>query len=206
MAIHIDFKSYTGTRAGESHDHAQIVLALEGGMELEANGKGAKLDSTYGAFLAPGVSHSQAANGQNKFLVLNCDWRELDAPLAERLADRIFLRLSPAAQHLIGFAEESRRGNIPLDAISSQWTQLLLTSLAAKPERQHDSRLEKLAMLVEPALDFPWTVEEMAQCIGLSASRLHALFQDELATPRRNGWRGCVYPRPGTGWPLRISP
>ncbi|MEN3929917.1 AraC family transcriptional regulator [Microvirga sp. W0021] len=178
MGIQLNFKSYKGIRLSETHPFAQIVLALEGGLELEANGKGGRLDKGQGAFIAPGIRHSQQARDNNRFLVLDCDWSAIDAPLAEHLAQHIFISISPATRQLIGFAEAlQQEETLPFDTLSSQWTQLLMTSLAGSVPY---SRLARLATRIEASLDQPWTVQDMAEYACLSPSRLHAVFKTEL--------------------------
>ena len=182
MEPHIDIISYQGIRPKESHSHAQLVLAIEGGMEIEIDGKAGTLDAHCGAFVASGVTHSQLAHRGNKFLVLNCDGTSLDAPLVAYLGERTFLPVSPATKQLIDYADNARQEGIPFDVLSCHWTQLLLGSLASHRLCIPRSGLFKLAALVEKSLDYPWTVREMADNAGLSVSRLHAVFQEEWNT------------------------
>ena len=185
MDTRIDFKTYQGGRPPEAHGHAQMVLALEGGMELEAAGRAEKLDSGRAVFLAPGLVHSQQALSRNRFLVLDCPWDALDSPLAEHLAERVFLDVPPAARHLLAFAEAAQMDRLGLAALSGPWLQLLAASLAVRPFCLPKSRIARLSARVEAALDYPWTVEKMAENAGVSPSRLHAVFQAELGqTPQ----------------------
>lgn len=182
MEIRIDFTRYRGILPQESHAHSQLVLALEGGMEIEIAGKAGNLDQRCGVFVPSGFVHSQDAHKKNQFLVLNCDENVFGAPLADYLADTIFLPVSPAAKQLIDFAEKARQEQIFSDALSSHWAHLLIGSLAPHTLGASRSRLAKLAAIVEKSLDHPWSVQEMADKAGLSASRLHAVFQAEWST------------------------
>ena len=185
MDIHIDFTCYSGVCSKESHPHSQLVLAMEGDMEIEIGGKADRLDENRGAFVPQGVIHSQLACRKNKFLVLNCDKNAFDGFLMEQLAERVFLPVSPAVRQLIGFVEKAGQECIPFDAVSGHWAQLLIGSLVAHPLCMPGSKLSKLAALVEKSLDHPWTVQEMAGRAGLSTSRLHAVFQAEWNTTPR---------------------
>lgn len=108
MSIRIDFLSYEGERNNERHPHAQFVLPIAGELEISIGGAEGRLTPSCAAFVAPGVPHSQLATVSNAFLIVNCDLAECGVPAAEQLAEQIFLPVSEATRHLIGFAELSR--------------------------------------------------------------------------------------------------
>lgn len=180
--IHIDFISYSGERPRESHLHAQILLATEGGMDIEIAGRTERLSEGLGAFVPPGVPHSQLAEKHNNFLLLNCAQTAFDSPLTQNLANRVFFPISPPVRQLINYAIEAKQSGLPLAPLAEHWMQLLLGSFIPHSPACIDSRLMKLARLVESSLDSPWTVEEMARHVSLSPSRLHALFQEKMNT------------------------
>lgn len=183
--MRLDFKNYLGIRPDEIHPHAQFVLALEGAMEMEVAGRAARLHSDYCAFVPTGVLHSQLAEKESRFLVVNCAESDVGLPLAAHLAGRIFLPVGPAARQLLAFAESARQQNLPLETLSAHWARLLVASLAPQALAAVDSRLAKLILSVENSLDLPWTVPAMADKAGLSQSRLYALFQEKFkSTPQ----------------------
>ena len=108
MSIRIDFLSYEGERNNERHPHAQFVLPIAGELEISIGGAEGRLTPSCAAFVAPGVPHSQLATVSNAFLIVTCDLAECGVPAAEQLAEQIFLPVSEATRHLIGFAELSR--------------------------------------------------------------------------------------------------
>ena len=183
MSIHIDFLSYDGERNNERHPHAQFVLPIAGELRIDIGGAEGMLDPSRAAFVAPGVRHSQLATGSNRFLIVNCDPAECGVPVAERLAEQlaeqVFLPVSEAMRHLIGFANLSR-DRFALPGMPQCWMPLLIDSIFGHERRT--SRLDELAERIEADLSAPWTVEEMARRIGLSPSRLHALFRSEWGT------------------------
>lgn len=179
MSIHIDFLSYDGERNNERHPHAQFVLPIAGELRIDIGGAEGMLDPSRAAFVAPGVRHSQLATGSNRFLIVNCDPAECGVPVAERLAEQVFLPVSEAMRHLIGFANLSR-DRFALPGMPQCWMPLLIDSIFGHERRT--SRLDELAERIEADLSAPWTVEEMARRIGLSPSRLHALFHSEWGT------------------------
>lgn len=179
MSIHIDFLSYDGERNNERHPHAQFVLPIAGELRIDIGGAEGMLDPSRAAFVAPSVRHSQLATGSNRFLIVNCDPAECGVPVAERLAEQVFLPVSEAMRHLIGFANLSR-DRFALPGMPQCWMPLLIDSIFGHERRT--SRLDELAERIEADLSAPWTVEEMARRIGLSPSRLHALFRSEWGT------------------------
>lgn len=181
MDIRIDFLTFSGVRPLETHRYSQFLIAMEGGMEIEIAGRASKLDEGLGAFVAPGVPHTQLADRHNRFIRLNCDPGAFDSPMFEYLANRVFLPVSPPVQHLLRYATEAQREGLPLAALSEHWTRLLVRSIVPCPGPP-DSRLAKLAALVEASPDAPWTVQEMARRAAVSPSRLYALFQEKLRT------------------------
>ena len=128
MSIHIDFLSYDGERNNERHPHAQFVLPIAGELRIDIGGAEGMLDPSRAAFVAPGVRHSQLATGSNRFLIVNCDPAECGVPVAERLAEQMFLPVSEAMRHLIGFANLSR-DRFALPGMPQCWMPLLIDSI-----------------------------------------------------------------------------
>ena len=217
MSIRIDFLSYEGERNNERHPHAQFVLPIAGELEISIGGAEGRLTPSCAAFVAPGVPHSQLATVSNAFLIVNCDLAECGVPAAEQLAEQIFLPVSEATRHLIGFAELSR-DRFSQPGTTQCWMPLLLNSFLERPVCR-PSRLAVLERLIDAHPGAPWTVGEMARRIGISPSRLHALSRSEwglspqawLAERRighvRNGWRNRICRlriwRCGPGTPIK---
>ena len=153
MSIRIDFLSYEGERNNERHPHAQFVLPIAGELEISIGGAEGRLTPSCAAFVAPGV------------------------PAAEQLAEQIFLPVSEATRHLIGFAELSR-DRFSQPGTTQCWMPLLLNSFLERPVCR-PSRLAVLERLIDAHPGAPWTVGEMARRIGISPSRLHALSRSE---------------------------
>ena len=171
MSIRIDFLSYEGERNHERHPHAQVVLPIAGELEISIGGAEGRLTPSCAAFVAPGVPHSQLATVSNAFLIVNCDLAECGVPAAEQLAEQIFLPVSEATRHLIGFAELSR-DSFSQPGTTQCWMPLLLNSFLERPVCR-PSRLAVLERLIDAHPGAPWTVGEMARRIGISPSRLH---------------------------------
>ncbi|MEA1652659.1 AraC family transcriptional regulator [Nitrospirillum sp. BR 11164] len=184
---HLSFRRYRPAGFCHTHDHAQIVLPCQGILEMEVGGRGGRVDAAVAAFVPPGEVHCQRAEGDNRFLIVDCAGGEgagaPDERMLERLGRRTFLPLTPAVRRLLDFitltAGPADGGGRTLDGLARHWTPLLLDTLMAEPARPA-SRLHALLARLEAAPERPWTVESMARAAGLSASRLHALFREEL--------------------------
>ncbi|WP_308776670.1 AraC family transcriptional regulator [uncultured Bilophila sp.] len=177
MSIRIDFLSYEGERNNERHPHAQFVLPIAGELEISIGGAEGRLTPSCAAFVAPGVPHSQLATSSNAFLIVNCDLAECGVPTAEQLAGQVFLPVSGATRHLIGFAEQSKE-RFSQPGTAQCWMPLLLNSFLERPACR-PSRLAVLTGLIDARPGEAWPVSEMARRIGVSPSRLHALFRSE---------------------------
>jgi len=185
--MEFNLMSYVGILPEATHDHAQIVLAIEGSLEIEISGKGSKLDCTNCAFVPAGTVHSQLAGRKNKFLVVNCHENELENPLVENLAERVFLRVPPTVQPLVDFVVAAQAEGMAAESFHNHWGQLFVNALAASLGPLPQSRLARCIATVDASLAHPWTVQEMAKIVGLSPSRFHSVFFEKMKkTPQ--GW------------------
>lgn len=146
MAIELWIRSYGPNGFLHNHQFAQLVLPLQGTLDIELEGRGALLDHTRAAYVAPGVRHDQISAEPNRFLIV-----DIPAHLDELPR---FPRISAAAARLV--QRMARTG-------AALWTPLLVDALQDEPNHS-------------------WTVGEMAERVGLSPSRLHTVFRQELDT------------------------
>ena len=200
MSIRIDFLSYEGERNNERHPHAQFVLPIAGELEISIGGAEGRLTPSCAAFVAPGVPHSQLATVSNAFLIVNCDLAECGVPAAEQLAEQIFLPVSEATRHLIGFAELSR-DSFSQPGTTQCWMPLLLNSFLERPVCR-PSRLAVLERLIDAHPGAPW-----AKWPGAAASARAGCTRCPApngASARRHGWPNAVSATCGNGWRNRI--
>jgi AraC-like DNA-binding protein len=178
----LTFRTYGGDGVLHRHEHVQIVLPMQGEMEIEVDGRAGKLDIARAAFVAPDTSHVQSASGKNRFLILDCDLADIGEDDAERLRLQTFLPIPAAVRRLLDFIDLSIGADRPVgqlpDTVARHCTPLLLDALAAMPQRA--SRLQALLRRIEAAPGRLWTAAAMARVANLSVSRLHALFKAEL--------------------------
>jgi AraC-like DNA-binding protein len=182
----LTLRSYDDAPLSHSHDHHQLVLALEGRLEMEVAGRGGLVDAAALVVVAGGETHSCRASGRNRFLVL--DWEEDDAAddLAARFVDaarrRPFVGLDPALLPLLRFLDTAVADErIPSDE-RQDWGRLLLRRLADGAPRatSYPRRLSRALGFVEANLARPITVAHIAGAAATSAGHLHGLFRRHL--------------------------
>lgn len=190
VTIHI--RSYGLLRDPDRHDFAQLVLPLSGSLLLDIGGRAGRLDPLRAAVVAPRAWHTQGAieASANRSLIVDLDWAAIDPALGHRLIEQPFRPLAPAARKLVEFmgivAGESGAAPGITPGIAAGWLPLLLDTLVQQAPRPA-SRLAALLARIELDPGLPWTLDAMADSAGLSVSRLHALFREELdSTP--HGW------------------
>ncbi|ONG50038.1 AraC family transcriptional regulator [Pseudoroseomonas deserti] len=177
-------RSYGAQSTTHCHDFAQLVLPLEGSLEMEIGGRGARLDRDLAAYIDEGTRHDQASPHPNRVLIVDLDRRSLGGSLADRLAARPLIALPPEARSLVDYMGLTLARGPATSARLSHWMPLLIETLGGAEDPQ-PTRLTRLLAALEKKPFEGWTAAAMAAEAGLSTSRLHAVFRAELsATPR----------------------
>ncbi|MFC5549017.1 helix-turn-helix transcriptional regulator [Massilia aerilata] len=179
--VDLHLRSYGEFTAPDRHDYGQLVLPLRGALLLEVEGRQGVLDPLRAGFVAPGAWHAQHGDAGNRSIIVDIAEQALAPDAAERLFERPFAPLGPASRKLIEFmALMSGSGAAPPSVVQG-WVPLLVDTLALGSPRPV-SKLAALMARIEAAPGQPWTIETMAQALGCSVSRLHALFREEHDT------------------------
>jgi AraC-like DNA-binding protein len=144
---HLSVRDYGASHGSHDHDHFQILVGLEGVLELEVAGRGLRIAAGGGCVVPPGERHDFEGRGAARCLVLdshNPAWGRASAappdsvqPLARYLVEAVSAGLPRARRLGAGLlleawlppirsaasrAEPTRR---PIDWVSlSQWLQL----------------------------------------------------------------------------------
>ncbi|MGH8052658.1 MAG: AraC family transcriptional regulator [Stenotrophomonas sp.] len=154
----------------ECHDYAQWVLPIRGDLQLEVGGVGGRVDLLQGAFVAPGETHDMEALGENCCLIIDCHAGVLDDDTLEHLYRQRWLALPS------GIRQQLQR--IQEEGVESDPLPQLLRYFA--PDGS-GARLQALCMCIARSPGSDWSVARMSAEVGVSASRLHALFAREFA-------------------------
>lgn len=178
MFLSLEVRSYGRENPQHQHDHAQWVLPVRGRMEIDVGGRGGCIDQSVAAVVTPGSVHSQHTHVDSRFLVLDCAPAMLETLQMKRLAQQIYVPISPATRRLIEFAELI--GNPQLAIGASQLGPLLLASLGADTACV-SSPMEQLIARLRANPGAPWSNEAMAQAAHMSMSQLHQRFRQVFA-------------------------
>jgi AraC-like DNA-binding protein len=179
--VDLHLRSYGQPGEPDRHDFGQLVLPLSGSLLLDVEGRQGRLDPLHAGFVAPGAWHAQEGDALNRSLIVDIGAAGLAPGTAERLYERPFAPLGPASRKLIefmGLMLDTGSGSAPSPVVQG-WVPLLLDTLALDAPRPA-SRLAALLTRIEAEPGLAWSTEAMAQAVGCSVSRLHALFREEL--------------------------
>lgn len=154
----------------ECHDYAQWVLPIRGDLQLEVGGFGGRVDLLQGAFVAPGETHDMEAQGDNCCLIIDCHAGVLDDDTLEHLYRQRWLALPKGIRYQLQ--------RIQADGIESDPLPQLLRYFGRDGS---GARLQALCMSIAKSPGGDWSVARMAAEVGVSGSRLHALFAHEFA-------------------------
>ncbi|WP_145477831.1 helix-turn-helix transcriptional regulator [Stenotrophomonas rhizophila] len=157
----------------DRHAFAQWVLPVRGELAFELEGRGARLDLLQGAFVAPLAGHAQAADDNDRFLIVDCPADMFDDDTLERLQRQPVLALPAQVRRMA-----QRVGTVPDECVEADVVALELPALLeAFSLAGSATRLQAVCARIEAAPGQAWPVERIANEVGVSTSRVHALFQ-----------------------------
>ncbi len=180
----LSLRQYNHDLLVHSHSHAQLVFGLNGSLDFEVDGRGARVERQTLAVVPPEARHACGSPGGSLCLVVDVpdhDWlrhtlgRHFDA--GQRLLERPgALHLNPAQSQLVSWIAAS-----PLtdEVIAGQSVGLLLASLAAPGIPVEGNSALPLAAVdahIDQHAARPLQVADLARLCGLSVARFHARF------------------------------
>ena len=186
----LEIRSYASIARSHSHTFHQLLLPVDGILELDIAGHAGQVDSNHGAIIVAGETHAFRGQGQNRFLVVELnDFAQHELP-AEHLWESALLQpyfvLGPELRHLLAYITSLSEYPTP---VRRYWTGLLLQSLTESKHTQPQQlpgRLRRAVSFIHRHYTDPITVAEIATAANLSSSHLHALFQTYLQqTPQQ---------------------
>jgi AraC-like DNA-binding protein len=186
----VSLRHYEAAQASDVHDFHQIVLGLDGSMEMAVDGNGARIDCS-GAWIIPaGARHDYWADGDNRQLVIDLPATSVAVP--ERYFERaravaIDSRVTQAV------AEVARRasGDTPFsDRFAWQAAAHLCGALMHDTDDSIDmmrgldfARIDRWLRL---HLSEPLRIADLAVHCGFGMRRFHQLFNEAFGeTPHR---------------------
>lgn len=197
----VELRRYGAVEETDLHDFHQIVLGLDGAMEMTVDGVGERIDCCSAWLIPAGARHDYAGIGENRQLVLDLPAASLAVP--ERLFDAArAVRIDPALTQLVRQIAQRAALATPPDA-----------SAEARARRFHwDASARLCAAFIAqtgiagsdasgdaPGLDFaridrwlrahlaqPLRIADLAAHCGFGMRRFHQLFIEAFGeTPHR---------------------
>ena len=164
---HLSLRSYGASPGSHAHDHFQVLVGLEGVLELEVEGRGRRIGAGDGFLVAPGDTHDFESAGGSRCLVLDTrlDLWSLCAPAPARAAQMLPLASYLAQALLLHQPLAALHGPALLLEAWKQSTGL--------PQRKPRRRIDwaALAAWTQMRLHTPLTVADLAAQVHLSPSQ-----------------------------------
>jgi AraC-like DNA-binding protein len=171
----LSVRRYGAAPGRHTHDHFQVLWALDGRLDLEVEGRGLRLDSGQGHVLRPGERHDFEAPHGSRCLVLDTADAQWDAAPPQP-------RDAQSLHHLASWLAASLDDGAPLAAglgpllLAQSWAPA--PTVAARVRRAVD--WHALAAWISEHLAQPLTATDLARRVFLSESRLRERCQAEL--------------------------
>jgi len=149
----LSIRSYSGEQTVHSHDHAQVLFAWRGRMDIDVGARADFSDNSCGLIIPAGVTHAYAASPDLRMVVI-------DVP-AQRGLDRTRrFAVTAGVRELAAGA----KATLLLDAILE----------APRVGVRRGIALDSLQSALAAAMHEPWTTARMAERCLLSPQRFHA--------------------------------
>src|SRR3954451_12621194 len=114
-ALAVNLRSYPGESHAHEHPYHQVILALEGGLDMEIGGRPGRVDSARGALVPAGTLHAFAGIGRNRFVTLDIGRASVSEPARLLASETPYFAVPRAVDHLLAYVG-SRSGALGPDA------------------------------------------------------------------------------------------
>ena len=170
----LSLRRYGPSPGSHAHDHFQVLLGLEGTLELEVQGRGQRIAAGGGCVIAPGERHDFEADGKAQCLVLDTaetNWAEaVGAPVQ--------------AETALALAQYLQLALIRQDSLAQHYGPLLLLDCWRMPpnrpvRQQRRIDWSGLTQWCERQLHTSLTVADLAQQVFLSPTQFAVRCQQE---------------------------
>jgi AraC-like DNA-binding protein len=183
-ALALDLRTYPGEAHAHDHPYHQVILALEGGLDMEIGGRPGRVDSARGALVPAGTLHAFAGVGRNRFVTLDIGRASTAEPARLLATATPYFTVPRAIEHLLAYVG-SRPNALGRDA--DHVAPLLAAALAdTSGETGAPEAVLKATAFLRRAYPRAITCDDAARAAGISTAHLHALFKQWLgSTPGR---------------------
>jgi len=183
-ALALDLRSYPGESHAHDHPYHQVILALEGGLDMEIGGRAGRVDSARGALVPAGTLHAFAGVGRNRFVTLDIGQTSASEPARLLASGTPYFTIPRAVEHLLAYVGARAQA---LGGDAAHLAPLLAAALAeSSADARAPEAVLKATAFMRRAYPRPIGNDDVARAAGISTSRLQALFQQWLGlTPGR---------------------
>ncbi|WP_429092096.1 helix-turn-helix domain-containing protein [Aeromonas rivipollensis] len=175
-------RRYQSDISSHSHDFAQLVIPLDGPLEIEVQGQGRRLAPGFACVIAPGERHDYAADPALSFLVQESHW--LPAPLGERP----FIPLDEPQRHYLAFLHQMVRQGRHVVGMEQIWLNLLAQGQGMGPALA--PRMTRVQRHIEAHLAEPLGNERLAAVACLGQSQFKHAFRQQFGMSASHYIRG----------------
>ena len=177
-SLALDLRSYPGEPYAHDHPYHQVILALEGGLDMEIGGRAGRVDSARGALVPAGTLHGFTGIGRNRFVTLDITAASAAEPARLLAAGTPYFAVPRAVDHLLAYLD-ARPGELGADA--EHLAPLLATALAeTSAEAGTPDAVLRAVAFMRHAYPRAITCDDAARAAGISTAHLHALFKQWL--------------------------
>ena len=165
-------RRYQSDVQSHSHDHAQLVIPLDGPIEIEVQGQGRRLAPGSACVIAPGLRHDYAADPALSFLVQESLW------LPAALGDSPFISLDEPQRHYLAFLHQMVRQGRYLTGMDQIWLSLLAEGQGMAPPLA--PRMTRVQRHIEAHLAEPLGNARLAAVACLGQSQFKHAFRQQF--------------------------
>jgi len=184
-----EVRRYDPLATFHAHDHHQIVLPIHGALSMVVDDREGEVNDLHAAAIPVGQDHGFAGSSDNAFLIVDIPAEAGEGALWAAAGDMPFVQFE---QSLRGFCEtviRDRRilngSGVRAEVAGSILVEALGHTIGLSPKEQGDP-LAKAVAFIEANSSESLTVRGIAREVGISESRLYALFEDNFHTsPQR---------------------
>ncbi|SAL74475.1 AraC family transcriptional regulator [Caballeronia telluris] len=185
VAPSVALRRYDAVQASDVHDFHQIVLGLDGAMDMAVEGREARIDCR-GAWIVPaGARHDYSAAGENRQLVLDLPFASVALP--ERFFERArAIDVDPLVTQLV--RNIATRAQAPTRSFAWQAAAHLCGALMSDVRLDEARALDfaRIDRWLRAHLAEPLRIADLAAHCGFGMRRFHQLFCEAFGeTPHR---------------------
>lgn len=164
----LHLRQYQATTTHHRHDYAQLVMPIDGPLEIALGGQTRLLHYGEVCIIAPGEGHDFAADPALTFLVQDSDW------LPDSLHGPAIVQLDDPQRAYLHFLHALLVSGRTLSGVDSQWLSLLASQQGLSP------RLRRVQQYIDAHLEKALTSRELAAIACLGLSQFNLCFRREL--------------------------